>query len=106
MKPELEIVASPEAVAERAAELTKELAARAIAQRGRFVLALSGGSTPKIFHQILSGPNYLEAIDWSKVVIVFSDERAVPPDHKDSNFRMAEETLLSKVPAKYHRIDA
>src|SRR5262249_44816422 len=67
-----------------------------------FVLALSGGSTPKLYHQAL----VKEPIDWSKVVVVFSDERAVPPDHESNNYRMASETLLSKVPARCLRIEA
>lgn len=91
---EVEILPTPAAVAERAAERTREAADLAIAARGRFVLALSGGSTPRLYHEALVS-QIRDTLDWTKVFILFSDERAVSPDHKDSNYRMAEETLLS-----------
>lgn len=69
-------------------------AERAIQQRGRFAVALSGGSTPKaIYEALLKAP-----LDWSKVWLFWSDERAVPPDHPDSNYRMAMESGLGKLP--------
>jgi 6-phosphogluconolactonase len=82
---------------------------QSIKDHGRFTVALSGGSTPKALHAILvehSAKNP-KLIDWSRVQIFFGDERHVPPDHPDSNFRMANETLLSKVPIpkeNIHRI--
>lgn len=103
MSAEIEVLETPLQVAERAAELTRTLATKAIAEKGRFVLALSGGSTPKLYHQILAQDREL---DWTRVVVVFSDERRVPPDHADSNYRMAEETLLSKVRAQYFRVES
>jgi 6-phosphogluconolactonase len=63
-----------------------------------FSLALSGGSTPKVMFELLASNAYQPRVDWAKVQIFFADERCVPPDHKDSNYRMAHETLLSKVP--------
>lgn len=62
-------------------------AERAIQQRGRFAVALSGGSTPKSIYQKLC----LKPLDWSKIWLFWSDERAVPPDHSDSNYGMAME---------------
>jgi 6-phosphogluconolactonase len=60
----------------------------------RFTVALAGGSTPKSFYQLLAGPGFADKIDWSKVFFFFGDERFVPADHADSNFRMAKENLF------------
>jgi 6-phosphogluconolactonase len=68
-------------------------------QRPR-TLVLAGGRTPRAFYARLAREKY----DWSKVDVFFSDERCVPPDHPDSNFRMARETLLSRVTARVHRM--
>jgi 6-phosphogluconolactonase len=68
-------------------------------QRPR-TLVLAGGRTPRAFYARLAREKY----DWSAVDIFFSDERCVPPDHPDSNFRMARETLLSRVTARVHRM--
>src|SRR3954452_19046610 len=91
-------------VAEAAAEKFISHATRAIEQHGRFTVALSGGSTPKALHAKLVERTAQNAklLDWSRVDFFFGDERHVPPDHPDSNFRMANETLLSKVPARVH----
>ena len=62
--------------------------------QGYFVLGLSGGNTPRPIYEALADE---EGIDWSKVIITFGDERAVPPDHADSNFKMANDSLLSKI---------
>jgi 6-phosphogluconolactonase len=106
-KAEVEIVESPADVAERAAEETVTLAAACIKEAGRFSIALAGGTTPRPYHQLLA-TKHKDAIDWSKVIVFFADDRAVGPTHKDSNFRMAEETLLSRVPipgGNIHRIE-
>lgn len=74
-----------------------------IERRGRFVLALSGGSTPRLLYRLLEPAD----LDWSRVVLVFGDERCVPPDHPDSNYRMVREALLERVPvpaANVHRV--
>lgn len=67
----------------------------AVADHGAFYIALSGGSTPKAIYEKLSHPPYREQIDWKKWHLFWSDERSVPPDHPDSNFRMAMESGLS-----------
>lgn len=97
IQPEIKVLPTPQAIAEEAARRISEAAEVAIALNDRFSLALSGGSTPKLLHQVLAS-EYRDAIDWAKVEIFFGDERCVPPDHAESNFRMAQETLLSKVP--------
>lgn len=72
------------------------LARNAIAKRGKFAAALSGGSTPKsIFEKLAEKP---QALDWTRVLLFWSDERAVPPDHPDSNYRMAMEAGFSRLP--------
>jgi 6-phosphogluconolactonase len=65
---------------------------------GRFAINLSGGSTPKPLYKLLATEPYRRAIDWEHVHIFFGDERFVPKDHVDSNFRMANEALISRVP--------
>lgn len=71
-------------------------AERAIQKRGRFAVALSGGSTPKAIYEKLTS-EYSHQIDWSKIWLFWSDERAVPPDHPESNYKMAME-FFKKVP--------
>jgi 6-phosphogluconolactonase len=93
-------------LSEAAARMFVEEARRRIDESGRFAVALAGGSTPKMTYEILAreygGP---EDLDWSKVHAFFGDERSVPPDHEDSNYRMAREALLSHVPVgSVHRM--
>lgn len=80
------------ALAAAAGELFVELAHEAIAERGVFHAALSGGSTPRAIHAWLAEHAY--ELDWSQVHLWFGDERCVPADHPDSNYKMARETLL------------
>src|SRR4051794_1513681 len=96
--PEIKALPDPAAVAQDAAERLLELSEAAIETAGRFSVALSGGSTPKALYQILASPQYQSQIDWPNVDVFFGDERCVPPDHAESNYRMAKEALLSKVP--------
>lgn len=73
------------------------IAKKAIAERNCFAAALSGGSTPKAIFQALSQNKLCHEVDWSKVFLFWSDERAVPPDHPDSNYRMAMESGFFKL---------
>src|ERR1043166_8889802 len=91
--PKIVVLTDPQAIAQDAAERI----VRAASQPERFSIGLSGGSTPRLLYSILAD-RYRDAIDWTKVEIFFGDERCVPLDHPDSNYRMARETLLSKVP--------
>jgi 6-phosphogluconolactonase len=93
----IRVFPDPEAVAEAAAEEFVRASKEAIAERGRFVVALSGGSTPKRMHAALAG-RLRDQVDWSKVHVLFGDERFVPNTDDQSNERMARETLLSLVP--------
>jgi 6-phosphogluconolactonase len=105
------LIVTPDAatLAERAARSFTAHAAVAIAARGRFTVALSGGSTPRaIFHRLASEP-FRAAVDWNNVFIFWGDERSVPPDHAESNYRMAREALLDplEIPQKnYYRMEA
>jgi 6-phosphogluconolactonase len=80
-----------------AAERIRIAAKESIAARGKFIFSLAGGNTPRALYQKLA-TDYQTQIEWSKVFIVFSDERAVPPTDEQSNFKMANETLLNHVP--------
>lgn len=83
-------------------------AREAIVARGRFTVALSGGSTPKPLYQRLSAEPFRSEVDWNRVEIFWGDERCVPPDHLDSNFRMAREAMLDRLPipkGQIHRIE-
>lgn len=79
-----------------------ECASQAIDQKGFFTIALSGGSTPKAILKKLTTPENVQRVDWSKIYFFFGDERCVPPDHNDSNYKMAMNAALSflKVPQK------
>ncbi len=94
-------------VADAAAQLVVDCAADAIAARGRFTLALSGGSTPRPLYQLLATDEWRDQIDWARVHLFWGDERAVAPDHADSNYRLAREALIDHVPipdGQVHRI--
>lgn len=77
------------------------LAERIAASMGPFRLSLSGGSTPKTLYGMLAKEPYASRVEWEKVEFYFGDERFVPHDHPDSNFRMANEALLSHVAASH-----
>ena len=98
MDPEIKVVPDAAEIAYQAAERIVA-AAECAAEEGRiFSIALAGGSTPKTLYELLATKAYRDRVDWQKVEVFFGDERNVPPDHKDSNYRMAREALLSKVP--------
>ncbi len=87
-------------VAQAAAQLFTDFATRAISTRGIARVAISGGTTPKAMFALLADPAqaFVKAIDWSKLKLYWVDERCVPPTDAESNFRMTNEALLSKVP--------
>src|SRR5438067_11617797 len=84
-------------VARAAADRCVEIAHAAIDARGRFSVALAGGSTPKRAYELLASDDYKAQLDWSKVHIFFGDERCVPPDDAESNYRMANDAVLARV---------
>jgi 6-phosphogluconolactonase len=107
---EIRVLSDAQSVAEAAADEFVRLAREALQRKGKFTVALSGGSTPKALYSILAertqkkiGPE----IPWAQIHLFFGDERHVPPDHPDSNYRMANEAMISKIPipsANVHRI--
>jgi 6-phosphogluconolactonase len=98
-----------DAISAKAAQYVMRVASEAIVTRGRFTLALSGGNTPRKLYGLLGSEPYLSQVDWNLVEIFWSDERCVPPDDVESNYRMAHETLLSHIStpaAQVHRMPA
>jgi len=91
------VLDTPDQVARVAAERFVNLASQSIADHSWFNVALSGGSTPKAVYELLAGSPYRDQIDWYRTHIFFGDERCVPWDDPDSNYRMAREALLSRV---------
>jgi 6-phosphogluconolactonase len=99
--PDIRILTNVDAIARRAAQEFVQSATQAVSEKGSFTVALSGGSTPKALYSLLATDAALRSqLPWDKMSLYFGDERNVGPDHPDSNFRMASETLLSKVPLK------
>lgn len=104
----IQVLADLEAVSTRGAEEFLGCAQEAIAQRGRFLVALTGGSTPRRLYQMLAEDPLRTQLDWGRVQFFWGDERCVPPDHADSNYRMAHEALLSQLsigPEQVHRME-
>lgn len=103
--------ADPAALARAAAHQIVDRLNAAVAARGTASLALAGGSTPKALYRLFADDDGLRAaLPWSKTHFIFGDERHVPPDHADSNYRMFKEALLDRLPnglldpARVHRI--
>jgi len=91
----LEVLATPEALARRAADW---LLGAALAKGGTFAVCLSGGSTPRLLYQDLAEPPYRERFPWARTHVFWGDERFVPPGDPASNYRMVRDALLSRVP--------
>src|SRR5882672_2031353 len=90
----LRILKTPDLVIPALAEFVVEEARRAIREHGRFSLVLSGGSSPKKLLALLASAEYRDRLEWDRLFFFFGDERYVPADHADSNYRMARETLF------------
>ena len=106
MPPELVVAQDLGSLANGAADWIASAIGAAVARRGGCALALAGGSTPRTVYRRLAE---LAGIPWRSVTLCFGDERAVPPEHPDSNYRMAHEALLCRVdiPAdRIHRMEA
>ena len=96
-QPEIRVLPTAAALFEAAAAEFAALALDTARRNGRFSVALSGGSTPKSLYMLLASGS-IPGIPWDKIYFFFGDERHVPPDHPESNYRMANEALLSKIP--------
>jgi 6-phosphogluconolactonase len=110
MKVDTRVLPDRDALFRAAAQAFADAAQEAAGARGVFRVALSGGQTPRGAYALLAGDRELgAAVPWDRTHVFWGDERHVPPDHPDSNYRMAYETLLSRVPvptANVHRIRA
>ena len=96
--PEIQRVSDATALYQAAAEVFVRAATEAVRTADRFTVALAGGSTPRGLYGLLADPTHRDRIAWNSVHVFWGDERHVPPDHADSNFRMANEALLTRVP--------
>ncbi len=94
---EIRVITTPQELFASAAEEVVRLANQAVAERGRFTIALSGGSTPRSLYNLLA-TNARATLPWDRMYFFWSDERHVPPTDPDSNYRMAHEAMLSKLP--------
>jgi len=92
---QLEILPDREALARRATDWLSDIA---LAARGDFRISLSGGSTPQRLYELLAAPPYRDVFPWTRVLCFWGDERFVPKSDARSNYRMAREALLSRVP--------
>jgi len=108
--PEIRIVKDPEELTRAAAGEFVRCAKEAVRQLGRFTVALSGGTTPRALYCLLATqPTFRTLLPWRSAHFFWGDERHVPPDHEDSNYRVAREAMLSLVeipPENIHRIHA
>ncbi|MFN2517318.1 MAG: 6-phosphogluconolactonase, partial [Pyrinomonadaceae bacterium] len=98
---------TPEELALAAADLFVEYAQEAVTDHDRFSVTLAGGNTPGRVYELLATENFKSRLTWSRVHLFFGDERCVPPDHPDSNYRMVYSTLISKIAipeSNVHRI--
>ena len=108
---DIRILADADELSRVAAEDFSRLSNEAVEAKGRFAVALSGGSTPSGVYELLANPkaHFLAHVPWNKVHVFWGDERHVPPDHSESNYQVAREALLSRVPIppeNIHRIPA
>jgi 6-phosphogluconolactonase len=94
---EIRKLTTPQDLFHAAAEEFIRAANQAVEKRGRFAVALSGGSTPKNLYALLAA-NASSSLPWNQMFFFFGDERHVPPDDVESNYRMANESLFSKAP--------
>ena len=96
--PQLIVLKDTAALADAAAAAILDAALTAVTEHGRFTIALAGGATPASTYTRLAQAPFVDAMPWDRTFVFFGDERVVPPDHPESNFRMAYERLLAKVP--------
>jgi len=101
---EIRIADDPVSLAEIAAHEVVNVARAAVAARGRFTVALAGGSTPRATYRRLAQPPLATQMPWDRTLVFFGDERGVPPTHADSNYGMAHSALLAHVSIQPERV--
>lgn len=92
------------ALSQGAADAFRSFANTAVSAGGRFTAALSGGSTPRELYALLAEKPSADQIAWDRVHLFWADERCVPPEHEDSNFKLVHDLLLSRVPVPQENI--
>jgi 6-phosphogluconolactonase len=102
--PNVTVLDDAPALAQAAARLIVETAVEAVAARGRFLVALAGGATPRETYSQLAKPPLRDVMPWARTWVFFGDERAVPPEDPESNYRMAQQALLSLVPLPFAQV--
>ena len=105
--PDIRIHRDSQAWAEAAAEFVLEVGNEAVRTNGRFLIALSGGTTPETLYRALTSPAFADRFDWSRTTFFFSDERCVPPDDPRSNYALAKKILftpLNIMPSQVYRM--
>ena len=105
--PDIRIHHDSQAMAEAAAEFVLEVGREAVRAKGRFVFALSGGTTPETLYRVLASPAFINRFDWSRTIFFFSDERCVPPNDPRSNYALADRTLFTPLnipPSQIYRM--
>lgn len=105
--PEIRIAHDSHTWAAEAAELVHTIGQEAVRANGRFLIALSGGTTPETLYRALTSPAFARAFDWSRTTFFFSDERGVPPDDPRSNYALASRALftpLNIAPSQIYRM--
>ena len=100
MQPAVEIFKDADELAQQAAQLILTQSQLAVARNNFFTIALSGGSTPKRLYELLADPTqqFRSQLPWDRIHFFWTDERHVPPDHPDSNYRMVFEAMLARAP--------
>jgi 6-phosphogluconolactonase len=102
--PVVRIFSGSETLDHAAAGLVAAACRDAIASQGRFTMALSGGKTPRGLYRLLAAAPYRDKMAWTAINVFWADERNVPPDHQESNYRLAYDLLLSRVPIPRNNI--
>jgi 6-phosphogluconolactonase len=105
--PDIRIAQDGQEWAHAAASLVHAVSEEAIRSNGRFLLALSGGATPRTVYHTLTSPEWKERFNWSDTIFLFGDERCVPTEHPESNFRTAQAALFQPLgvrPEQIYRI--
>ena len=98
------VESTPQSAALRASEIFKTQVAQGVRQRGVAHVCLAGGTTPRSMYQLLAARATTDEAPWHQVEVFLGDERDVPQDHVDSNFRMIQRTLLDKAPIDWSRV--
>jgi 6-phosphogluconolactonase len=109
IKPDVRIFEDQATLSQAAAALFIESCARSTTERGRCLVALSGGNTPLRLYEVLAKTPYAEQVDWLHVHVFWGDERCVPPEDLESNYRLAHDVLLARVPIpaeNVHRVQS